>query len=301
MNWIEDISARLTQHKAQELPESRRLYHGRGGLESGPKHVAVEWHPNMITFIFYREDEHEADWIDSIKQIFSGEDVAVRIQRRYQSDALNEILIGSNEEVFGRCDGFSFELDLRARQNPGYFMDMREVHRWVRDHSKAKQVLNLFSYTCIFSIYAAAGGASSVVNMDMSKGAIKTGKINHKRNELSERVKFFAHDVFASWSKIRKYGPYDLIIIDPPSFQKGSFVASKDYARVLRQIPRFANAGADILLCINSPEISRSDFLEAIAQDLPEAAFVEWLSQADDFAEEPGASALKVARFTLAN
>jgi len=299
MNWIEEINERLAQHKRNELAESRRLYHGRGGLEDGPKHVAVEWHPNILTFIFYREHEDEVRWLEDIKRVFADADVSVRVQRRYQNELLNEVLIGSTDDVYGRCDGFSFELDLRARQNPGYFMDMREVHRWVRDNSKNKQVLNLFSYTCIFSVYAAAGGAQSVVNMDMSKGAIKTGKINHKRNNLSEGVRFFAHDVFASWSKIRKYGPYDLLIIDPPSFQKGSFVASKDYARVLRQIPRFASDGAQILLCINSPEISRSDFLEVIAQDLPEANFVEWLSQADDFAEAPGASALKVALYTI--
>ena len=51
------------------------------------------------------------------------------------------------------------------------------------------------------------------------------------------RASFLTHDIFSTWGKITRSGPYGLVIVDPPSYQKGSFVATKDYARLMRRLP----------------------------------------------------------------
>ena len=63
-------------------------------------------------------------------------------------------------------------------------------------------------------------------------------------NALDAGATFLPHDLFTTWGKIGRGGPYDLIVVDPPSYQKGSFVATKDYARLMRRLdnpPVFAD------------------------------------------------------------
>src|SRR3546814_21000772 len=109
---------------------------------------------------------------------------------------------------------------------------MRYVRRWVQEQAQGKRVLNLFAYTCGFSVAAIAGGAEHVVNLDMASAALTRGRENHRLNghDLS-RVSFLGHELFKSWGKVRKLGPYDLIIIDPPSFQQGSFALTRELGR----------------------------------------------------------------------
>ncbi len=161
------------------------------------------------------------------------------LQHRYRLDSSTEWLLGDEvEEWLISEDGLRFKLDLGKKQNTGLFLDMRYGRRWVRDQAEGKRVLNLFAYTCGFSVAALAGGAEQVVNLDMAKAALNRGRDNHRLNQQDlSQVSFLGHELFKSWSKVKKYGPYDLIIIDPPSFQKGSFALTKDYQKILRRLP----------------------------------------------------------------
>ena len=73
-------------------------------------------------------------------------------------------------------------LNLQSNQNNGYFPDMKNGREYITKISKDKIVLNLFSYTCAFSIAALKGEARSVSNIDMSKSALTTGRENHHLN-----------------------------------------------------------------------------------------------------------------------
>ena len=83
---------------------------------------------------------------------------------------------------------------------------MREGRRWVRDwahkHPGGK-VLNLFAYSCAFSI--AVGGAAEVHNLDMASGALQLGQRNHALNSL-RGASFLAHDLFSTWGKVKRLG-----------------------------------------------------------------------------------------------
>jgi 23S rRNA (cytosine1962-C5)-methyltransferase len=102
----------------------------------------------------------------------------------------------------------------------GIFLDQRENRRRVRALAKGKRVLNLFSYTCPFTVAAAVGGASRTVSVDASKGAIERGRrglqhagVDGKHHEM------VVDDVFA-WLEAarRKKDRYDVVILDPPSY-----------------------------------------------------------------------------------
>ena len=96
----------------------------------------------------------------------------------------------------------------------------------------------------------------------MAKNALTTGRTNHHLNNLdTKKVKFMPYDILKSWSRIKKEGPYDIIIIDPPSFQKGSFEATKDYEKIIRRLDELAAVKCTILSCLNAPELN-SDFIK---------------------------------------
>ena len=170
--------------------------------------------------------------------------------------------------------------------------------QWVQEHAQGLKVLNLFSYTCAFSVAAMKGGATEVVNIDMSKGALAIGRENHQLNDIHSGVRLLGHDIFKSWGKLRKLGPYDLIIADPPSNQRGSFVATKDYARLLRKMPDLLCDGGDILLCLNAPELPQQFLMDQVAQECPELTYVEQVSNPEVFKDIDADRALKVLHYS---
>ena len=93
------------------------------------------------------------------------------LQHRYRPDSACEWLSGEPLETWDIVEnGLRFRLDLGRNQNTGLFLDMRLGRRWVQEQAAGRRVLNLFAYTCGFSVAAIAGGASQVVNLDMARG-----------------------------------------------------------------------------------------------------------------------------------
>jgi 23S rRNA (cytosine1962-C5)-methyltransferase len=173
----------------------------------------------------------------------------------------------------------------------------------LRQHASDKRVLNLFAYTCSLSVAAITGGASFVLNVDMSKAALTGGRSNHRLNgqgqAMIQDVQFLPYDLFRSWKKVISKGPYDVVVIDPPSRQKGSFVADKDYARVIRRLPALMPNGGDILACLNAPQLGAGLLHGLFEQECPAAVFVERLANRADFPESDDQRSLKLLHYRL--
>jgi 23S rRNA (cytosine1962-C5)-methyltransferase len=112
--------------------------------------------------------------------------------------------------------GLRFRVDPREGQKTGFFLDQRENRRMTRTLASGKRVLNLFSYGGAFGIYAAAGGAASVTNVDVSAKAIELARENHSLNNSD--AEFVVADAFQYVRQHRER--YDLLICDPPAFAK---------------------------------------------------------------------------------
>lgn len=223
----------------------------------------------------------------------------ILLQHRDRPDSPTQFIVGEiPEQIEIKENGLRFLLDMGKRQNNGLFLDMRLGRKWVMDSTQGKSVLNLFAYTCGFSMAAMQGGAESVVNLDMARSSLSRGRDNHRLNnhDLS-KVSFLGHDVFKSWGKLRKLGPYDLVVIDPPSFQKGSFVLDKDYAKILRRLPELVSDGGEVLACVNAPDIGESFILEQMSESAPAFKFEKRLENPTEFEDISPDSALKVMHF----
>lgn len=249
-----------------------RLFHGRGHCFPGLEFVTVDWFSPVVLVSFFKAPD--PDWLGAFIAALAQFEKTVAIdnivlQYRYLPGAPSEGVFGElSGEYRAVEEGLTFRVNLAQNQNVGFFLDMKNCRDWLRENSRDVSVLNLFSYTCAFSVVAAASGARSVVNIDMSKGALKTGKANHEDNGIDMRaVHFLSHDIFRSWGKLRKYGPYDYIIVDPPSYQRGSFDARKDYGKIVRKLPSLLNDNGKVLACLNSPEM-QFDTLRGLFDDV---------------------------------
>ena len=294
----------LARHDGPLPADACRLFHGRGHCFDELSFITVDWLSPVVRAVIY--GERDAHTVAQIERAITGfadshrEVEAVSLQHRHRGSSRQHIIHGTLPAAcFARERGLRFELDLEANQNIGFFLDASPARDWVYRVAAGRRVLNLFAYTCAFSVAALAGGAEHVDTIDLSRPAIAAGRRNHAHNDLdASRATFLPHDVFRSTRKLETLGPYELVIIDPPSRQKGSFEADKDYARLLDQLPPWLAAGADILACLNAPYLDEHFLPELFERKLPHYQLAARLPQREDFPERDPARCLKMQVFT---
>lgn len=135
-----------------------------------------------------------------------------------------EVVIGSNADSVGivREGPAKFNIDLLDTVNPGLFLDMRSVRLEVGPQCGDRRFLNLFSYTCSFSVHARLGGATLATNADISGKILDKGRENYALNGLDLRPgEFFRGNAveYVAWAK-KKGLKFDGIVLDPPSFAR---------------------------------------------------------------------------------
>lgn len=295
----------------------RRIFHGRGGLYPGYEHLTLDWYPPVLLLTSFQNitDDELNNWKDAIerrwRECFSVEKddpmnqdathtgVNLVYQSRTHTPTATSLLSGTvPSQHIVQENGDKYLVHLLHGQNHGLFLDMANGRSWVRNNAKSKRVLNLFSYTCAFSIAALNGGADEVVNCDMAKGAIRVGQRNHELNGL-QSARFLSHNVLKSWGKLKKLGPYDIVVVDPPSYQKGSFEAKKDYDKIIRRLPTLLRPGGRAMLCLNAPELDTHFLRSLVETNAPELHFVERLKNPDAFPALDQERALKVLMYEL--
>ena len=303
--------ASLHQHLLAALQpaptETRRLFHGRGRCYPGLEHLTVDWLQGVLLVSLFRQpSDAELAALKQMLMAFTQTEIwqhsqahSLLLQHRYLLESSTEWLLG---EVVDECliseNGLRYKLDLGQKQNSGLFLDMRYGRQWVQAQARGQRVLYLFAYTCGFSVAAIAGGATQVVNLDMARAALSRGRDNHRLNQHDlSQVSFLGHELFKSWGKVKKCGPYDLVIIDPPTFQKGSFALTQDYRKILRRLPELLTERGTVLACVNSPDIGPSFLIDSMAEEAPQLHFERRLDNPPEFPDSDPVGGLKALVF----
>lgn len=308
-NALPAFFSHLTESLTDTPTEVRRVFHGRGRCWEGLEQLTADWLQGQLLVGLFKEPTEEflQELVNGLQE-FSKSDTwkkangqSILVQHRSREGAPTEVICGElNDFPVVSENNLRYQLELGKNQNMGIFLDMRYGRKWVQSQSENKKVLNLFAYTCGFSVAAIAGGAQKVVNLDMAKAALSRGRDNHRLNDHDlSKVSFLGHDLFKSWGKVRKLGPYDLIVIDPPSFQKGSFALTKDYQKILRRLPELLTEQGTVLACVNDPAISPDFLIEGMKAEAPQLQFTERLENPPEFADIANESGLKALVFQL--
>lgn len=296
---MESVFREIRQH----LPvsdESRRLFHGRGHCFPGYEDLLIDWFRPVVLLSLYAQRDDA--WLTSLASMLQHEVTgveAVLLQERFLADGPVRLLWGTQPaEIDAVEKGLRFRLRVGEAQNLGFFPDMQRGRQLVRTLSAGRKVLNLFSYSCSFSVAALSAGAAQVVNVDMNRGALDLGRLNHQLNKLDMRsVSFLPHEIFRSFSQLRKLGPFDLVICDPPAYQGKSFKAERDWPKLLRKISVLLTPGADLLACLNGPHLPPDFLTDLFRQICPELHLLDSFQPGPDFPENEAARGVWVFHY----
>lgn len=272
---LNTLSARIPLSEG----ECVRLFHGRGKKWPGFEHLSIDLYPPTVLITTYKEiDETEkVSLVEMLKSVPNLNFTSILLQKRYIKGEPMEALIGEvPAKSFAVENSEKYLLNLSNPQNIGFFLDMAIGREFVKNISREKSVLNLFSYTCSLSVAALKGGAREVVNVDMSRPALRVGEDNHTLNGIDKRsVKFLPHDIMKSFGNISRKGPYDLVIIDPPTNQGSSFRVDRDYHKVVKRLNDMTAPDAVVMACLNSPHLGSEFLLEIFKEHAPQFSFQE--------------------------
>lgn len=193
---------------------------------------------------------------------------AVEAEHRHARPWIGEAV---EEEIAVVENGLNFLIRPYCGFSVGLFLDHRDNRRWVREMAAGRRVLNLFSYTCAFSVAAAAGGAATVSSVDLSGSYLEWGKRNFTANDLPlEGHWFFRSDVFEFFKRAtRQKRRYDLIIIDPPTFGRSGkggkvFVIGEHLDQLCAGALARLDAGGHVLLATNNRQMSDARLSDAL-------------------------------------
>ncbi|MCT7646195.1 class I SAM-dependent methyltransferase [Aliarcobacter butzleri] len=300
---IENLKKLIQNNLENKTFEIKRVFHGRGNFYEDFNYLTVDSLNEILFATFFEESSDENEIIKALKDIANAYNYKIFIvQKKYKKDELNEAIIGEIPPFYIVVENsLKYKINF-FNKNIGIFLDMKIGREYISSICNDKNVLNLFSYTCAFSVVAINAKAKQVVNVDMAKGALTTGRENHHLNNLdTKKVKFMPYDILKSWNRIKKEGPYDIIIIDPPSFQKGSFAATKDYEKIIKKLPELASENCIVLSCLNAPELD-SDFIkEKFKEFAPTFKFEKRLENLKEFITNNEEKSLKNLIFKKQN
>jgi len=210
---------------------------------------------------------------------------SVQVQHRHQLAGSIDLVQGELIQELVVLEGNNkFKISLGRTRNTGLFLDMRNGRNWLEQHSQNKRILNLFAYTCGFSVAAIAGGATSVLNIDMSGPALSVGRENHRLNDQDlNHVRFEKINIFKSFGRFKKRGPFDILVCDPPTFQKGSVQIDRDYPKIMKRLDDFMADKSSLLMCLNSPDLTADYLIKNMSLHAPDYMFEKTIRAPDTY------------------
>ncbi|EGR0233014.1 class I SAM-dependent methyltransferase [Vibrio vulnificus] len=190
-------------------------------------------------------------------------------------------------------NGVKISVDIVGGHKTGFYLDQRDSRQQAMKYVQDKEVLNCFSYTGGFGLYALKGGAKRVINADVSQPALDTAKFNAELNEFDiskKRAVFLNADVFKLLREYRDQGTkFDVVIMDPPKFAESKAQlngACRGYKDINMLAMQILNPGGTLLTYSCSGLMDQVLFQKIIADAAVDAGrsvkFVERFEQAAD-------------------
>ena len=187
----------------------------------------------------------------------------------------------------------------------GLFLDQRDNRRRIRELALNKNVLNLFAYTCGFSVAAAVGGAKRCVSVDMSRKYLDWGRANFALNGLdASEHDFVETDALDYLRRAKRQGRrFDLAVVDPPTFAHGrkrgsSFSIARDLPELIGAAAGVVESGGHLLLSTNYRRLTATDLRDAVRKGAGRGAkIIESPPPPGDFRGAAGSARTVIVRF----
>lgn len=217
----------------------------------------------------------------ALEKLVNPERLVLRLSRNIQEPSGlqgfrdGQVISGEavDDPVIFKENGLSFEADIVKGQKTGFFLDQRENRKRVMGFAKGKKVLNVFSFSGGFSVYAAAGGAMEVSSIDISEHALQSSLRNFALNQDNLLLKKCRHQIIKAdafrWLK-EATEKYDLVILDPPSLAKKQdekLAALSAYSKLASDGINKVSARGILVASSCSAHVTPAEFFETVLKN----------------------------------
>ena len=218
-------------------------------------------------------EQRKVDVVEALVDLFEPTTIVERadseMRDREGLTAADGVLYGTPSDMVGIVEhGLRFKVDLQGGQKTGFYLDQRDNRARVQELAKGREVLNVFSFSGGFSLYAACGGARSVTDLDISKHALDSANRNFALNPWSVAVphECVQGDAF-EWIANGPRRSFDLIICDPPSLARREADregAIRAYGTLAANCLRRLSPGGVLVAASCSAHVSQGEFFDAV-------------------------------------
>jgi 23S rRNA (cytosine1962-C5)-methyltransferase len=192
-----------------------------------------------------------------------------------QEERRGQLLFGEKPDAKIKEHVVWFSIDLTMNRDASFYLDTRNLRKWLIENLHGKTVLNTFAYTGSLGVAARAGGATRVVQHDLNRQFLNVAKTSYTLNGFPIQKKdFIATDFFTLVSKSKRANEnFDCVIIDPPFFSttsKGKVDQVHESARLINKVRPLINDGGSLIAINNALYVSGREYmqtLEALCKD----------------------------------
>ncbi|GGO18706.1 23S rRNA (cytosine(2499)-C(5))-methyltransferase [Deinococcus humi] len=274
--WAAHLETALARRAALANSPDTDGYRVLNGESDGFGGLVVDRYGRVLVLKVYTAAwfPHLDRLLDLLSERFPDCAMILRLSRNIQAHAAEaglsdgQVLLGElpeNPVVFHES-GLAFEADVLRGQKTGFFLDQRENRRRVERLSRGRRVLNAFSFSGGFSLYAARGGATQVVSLDISAHALAGAERNFALNpDLTTSHETVQADVFEWLSGTRR--TFDLVVLDPPSLARRETEragAIRAYGRLAADGIARLDRGGILLSASCSAHVSAEEFWDSV-------------------------------------
>ncbi len=206
--------------------------------------------------------------------------LVLRLSRNIQSVVLEQFQKADGQVLYGTSaaqpvifleSGLRFEADIVRGQKTGFFLDQRENRRHVEALARGREVLNTFSFSGGFSVYAARGGATAVTDLDISSHALTSAARHFSLNLSISGARPCRHELVQAdtfeWLSKHEQRKFDLVILDPPSMARREADrdgALQSYLTLACFAIKHLRSGGILVTCSCSAHIRAEEFFELV-------------------------------------
>ena len=180
-----------------------------------------------------------------------------------------KLLFGDRPDRKIKERGVWYALDLTMNQDASFYLDTRNLRRWVLENLSGQSVLNAFAYTGSLGVAALAGGASRVVQLDRNRQFLNAARTSYTLNGFPiHKGDFIATDFFPEVPRFKRIGErFDCVIIDPPFFaatSKGRVDQVNESARLINKVRPLLNDRGHLIAVNNALFVSGADYMQPL-------------------------------------
>jgi 23S rRNA (cytosine1962-C5)-methyltransferase len=192
-----------------------------------------------------------------------------------QEERRGQLLFGEKPDTKIKEHSVWYSIDLTMNRDASFYLDTRNLRKWLTENMQGKTVLNTFAYTGSLGVAALAGGAERVVQHDLNRQFLNLAKTSYTLNGFPiHKQDFIAVDFFTLVSKFKRTNAtFDCVIIDPPFFSatsKGKVDQVNESARLINKVRPLINDGGILIAINNAIYVSGKKYmqtLEALCSD----------------------------------